>query len=245
MGIWLGPIGSGGVLDETDFSYTGQYKYQKSGGRFELAFLTSGTFISQKTIQADVCVVAGGQAGKAAGNSDGGASGAGGKGGQVKNYFSVTIQANTAYTVTIGASGENTSIETMVAVSGSGSDGGEAVTSGNEMVGNPGSPGNYAFDDANTLIWPGRKYGAGGGSGARNYCYGAGAGTWTSKEGGDGGETGAGKGGGKPNVGATSPTANTGSGGGGGGFNADYRNGASYTPTAASAGASGIAMIRG
>lgn len=76
------------------FTYTGSYKIHDEGnGNWFIEFLTTGVFTSKSTVLVDVCV---------AGAGGGGRLGGGG-GGYMNTVMSVTIKANTPYTITIGS----------------------------------------------------------------------------------------------------------------------------------------------
>lgn len=242
MGIWLGPISNNSFLQETDFSFTGTYTYKSVGNRWEVAFTSSGTLILNTPITVEMCLVAGGQSGVAATNSK---AGNGGNGGEVKT-ITVTLEAGTVYAVVIGESDKDTSIGDWIATSGNGAAGGELTnTSGQYYSGVDGDNGTYAFNDADTLIYPGVKFGPGAGSGSKSAYYATGL---VPRNPGNGGDTNGSKGG-TYNKPASSPPVNSGSGGGGGGLYIDYTvptaDPGHTAKTARSAGSTGIAFMRG
>ena len=135
---------------------------------------------------------------------------------------------------TVGESGEDSSIFNNTATSGT-------STALPGQVGNAagvntkGEDGFYAFGESTSLIFSGRKYGAGGGCGGNN-SYGNYA-TWAGST--AGGATGAGNGSNSTSAPAAA-TANTGAGGGGGYYS--VINGGIYG--AVGQGGSGIIIIR-
>ena len=88
------------VLDSAPkFTYTGTYEYiDDGGGNWRIKFLTSGVFTPLKTMTIDVFVVG-------AGGGGNGKYSAGGGGGYTKTAKSVVLEANTQYSIEIGASG--------------------------------------------------------------------------------------------------------------------------------------------
>lgn len=131
------------VFTSTDFTYTGTYTWIEDGGiNFRLKFLTSGVFTPKKNVKIDVFLVGGGAGGGAAGTGGRG----GGGGGRTLTHLSIELQANTAYTITVGAGGASN------ANGGTTSAFGYAISGGN-------TPGNAV---------PGGAGGSGGGAGARD-----------------------------------------------------------------------------
>ena len=217
-----------------DFIVTnGTYQYEEeisSNGRlnWELALL-SGTnatlmFNVLKT-PIDVFIVAGGKNGSCP---------RGGIGGGQVTLTQQALSIGQTYTFTVGESGEDSSIFNNTATSGT-------STALPGQVGNAagvntkGEDGFYAFGESTSLIFSGRKYGAGGGCGGNN-SYGNYA-TWAGST--AGGATGAGNGSNSTSAPAAA-TANTGAGGGGGYYS--VINGGIYG--AVGQGGSGIIIIR-
>lgn len=223
--------------------------YAASGSSWEAALLASGTLTVQRSCLVDLFLVAGGQPGsRGSGDATGGAGGAGG---ECVLVSSVWLRRGVSYAVTVGGSGEDTSIVGMglseSAESGQGSAGGlGAIVTGlsRTRAASAGTDGVYAYseDSDTTLIsdLTGKKYGAGGGGADAfnsSYVY-----ANSTSHGGSnaGGQTGGGSGGIPGQSGDTAATAgaaNTGSGGGGAWrkYNGDGTPGA---------GGSGIIMIR-
>ena len=110
MGLWFGPspAGASGTFTENDFSYSGSYRFATTGSAFELAFLTSGTLKLKKALTgASLFLVGGGDAGQ--GGTTHTTGNYGGNGGEVKTTSSLSLAAG-SYTVTIGGSGEDTTV---------------------------------------------------------------------------------------------------------------------------------------
>lgn len=226
------------------FTFDGSYKLNDEGnGNWNIEFLSSGTFISSRTLIIDVFVVGAGGGGRLGG----------GGGGYVRTVKSITLKANTVYNVIVGdgVAGERggQTIAFNVTAEG-GNPGGDDGTGGNgasggggwsngNVAGNGGSNGSDGENGSSAIggvgqhgsnneyntcafgVEDGRPYGPGGGGG--NYGGAGTAGNGGEVGGGDGGFEDAGEDG----------TANT--GGGGGGSNN------SSSPTK---GGSGIAIIR-
>ncbi len=226
-------IGAGKARDKVPplFSVTGgTYRYAQSVAadgkvNWEIALLSgsNATLNFQRVVDAvDVFLVGGGRS-AGAGN--------GANGGQRLTATGVSVSSGTNYAFTVGGSNGSTSIFGRTANSGSGSSGGIGGMNGGSTKGGDGA---YAFGASSSLVFSGRKYGAGGGGGGVNRRvaggYSAGAG---------GGETGGGAGSSQPTTSGVAGTANTG-GGGGGGFYDEY----TYTASAGGAGGSGIIIIR-
>lgn len=183
MGIWLGPITSSG-LTEDDFSFNGNYIFTVDPNdkrKWEL-FLESGnaeSLVFTKTPGlVDMFIVAGGQSGKQGDSGSAGpyyevTGGQGGYGGECKTVSSVRLFSGTNYSVTIGASNQNTSFIggglSYTAVSGEGSSGGVGGYSYDGESGDAtnGTDGVYAFNENSSTIitqkYAGHKFGAGGG----------------------------------------------------------------------------------
>lgn len=216
-----------------DFIVTnGTYQYEEeisSNGRlnWELALL-SGTnatlmFNVLKT-PIDVFIVAGGKNGSCP---------RGGIGGGQVTLTQQTLSIGQTYTFTVGAKNTDSSIFNHTATTG----GSTATPGGVNTAGanTTGQDGFYAFGESTSLIFSGRKYGAGGGCGGNN-SYGNHA-TWVGAT--AGGVTGAGRGSNSTSAPAAA-TANTGAGGGGGYYS--VVNGGIYG--AVGQGGSGIIIIR-
>ena len=166
----------------------------------------------------------------------GGAHGSGSNGGNGGTRLTLSGESkvavgNSAYTFTIGGNNEATTIFDQTAESGGGSAGGRGAGASRDAT--KGADGEYAFGNAASLLYSGRKYGAGGGGGGHNYRiyrYGA-----------AGGETGGGKGGSGGN--GADGEVNTGSGGGGR-YVDEYGGGSGGGGASSGAGGSGIIIIR-
>ncbi len=240
---------------EEDFTFTGSKTWVDDGdGNFRLKFLSSGTFTPKKKIKIDIFLVGGGGGGRnGIANSNAGAGGAGGYAGTWRN---ITLAANQAYTVTIGAGGaanggtggttsiSGPGIPTMSKAGGTpgvafyyggngGSGGGGSVGAGGSDGSNGGS--NYYGTGQGTTT---REFGE---AGAALYAGGGGSGGSISN-GAAGGDGGGGAGGSAPTYsgtayGGAAGTNNLGGGGGGGGST-------TKSGGAGAAGGSGIAVIR-
>lgn len=232
MSIVINMIGGkgGGGSAIPSFDYTGSYRINKSGSKWEIAFLTSGTLTLRGTLNGDIFLQGGGNNGEK--YTDQYFGGIGGKGGGRLTQRGISI-ARGAYTVTVGGSGTASSLGTYTTSGltngGAGGARGESSYGDSEwshriVNGGSGGQGQLAFGGEDCLIFPGRYFGAGGGGGGANYYGLASPGSGGTTGGGAGGSSGAGSPG----------TANTGSGGGGG-FN--QNNGG--------AGGSGIVLLRG
>ena len=212
----------------------GTYDYAQSVAadgtvNWELALLSgsSATLTFSRVVdQVDVFLVGGGKPGTS--DRDGG------KGGGRVTKLGVAVSAGTPYTFTVGGSNANTTIFEETAATGGGANGGTGAVLSTQAAATKGGNGAYAFGESTSLLYSGRRYGAGGGGGG--YF----AGNFTAN-GATGGTTGGGHGGDRShaNAASTGATANTGSGGGGRGWDASYNK--SYS---AGAGGSGIIIIR-
>ena len=240
------------VFTSADFTYTGTYTWIDDGGiNFRLKFLTSGVFTPKKNVKIDVFLVGGGAGGGAAGTGGRG----GGGGGRTLTHASIELQANTAYTVTVGAGGASNANGGTTSAFGYSISGGN--TAGNSCVGGAGGCGGGAGarDDyeqngkaggSNGSNGVSATYDAGGagqGMTTREFgevsgdLYGGGGGGGAyyknGRTGGAGGAGGGGAGGNSGNSGSNG-TANTGGGGGGSG----------YTTGIGGTGGSGIVVMR-
>ena len=238
---------------EDDFTFSGSYVFLDDGDHnFRLKFKSSGTFIPKKKLVIDLFLVGGGSGGRPGiANLRGGG---GGGGGLTGTWSSITLNANQAYPVFIGAGGGNNAsggtssfnsiysksggtipanANTYGAHGGSGGGGGDAGTGGSN--GSNGISSNYAggtgqgtntyeFGDSTLTLYAG-----GGGAGGGQYSY-NGAGIGGAGGGANGGAGAGGNG--------ASAAANTGGGGGGGGSDDDSTTGAGGS------GGSGICIIR-
>lgn len=233
MSIVINMIGGkgGGGSAIPSFDYTGTYRINKSGSKWEIAFLASGTLTPRRPMLCDIFAAAAGRSGgNASVDGPNYYGGAGGYGGARKTFRAVQLSAG-PIVVTVGENGGASSIGTYSASGTSDAApgrGGWVGTNGYQdenIDGVAGGDGALAFDGEDCLSFPGRKFGAaGGGAGGvkgSDYSYGA-----------NGGATGAGNGGTRSNGGDGG--ANTGSAGGG------ASNG--YSP---GAGGSGIVILRG
>lgn len=233
-----------GVFTNRSYEYSGQTDFRRSGSDYMFALLTSASggsvFRLLKSIaNADICLVAGGKPGGAGDYDVSTKQGKGGNGGEIVNVTGVYLPAGD-YTVTIGGSDGNTVLaapdgRTWTSRSGYGSTGG---------IGNgaAGDPGNYAWNDANTTLYPGWKFGAGGGHG---YIL---SNQYQEIDGGAGGSVGTasadttlGHGGTSAHPKGYDGLANVGQGGGGG---SRIWSGSYYDNYDGGAGGSGIILIR-
>lgn len=240
------------VFTSADFTYTGTYSWIDDGGiNFRLKFLTSGVFTPKKNVKIDVFLVGGGAGGGAAATGGRG----GGGGGRTLTHLSIELQANTAYTITVGAGGASNSNGGTTSAFGYAISGGN--TPGNVVPGGAGGSGGGAGGRDGYFLngAPGGSNGSAGGSleydsgGAGQgtttrefgetsttlYAGGGGGGAYYKNNGvgGAGGAGGGGKGGNSSNNGSDG-TANTGGGGGGSG----------YTTAIGGTGGSGIVVMR-
>ena len=255
----LGLFTVGGIFKSTDFTYTGTYTWVDDGNNnFRLKFLTSGTFTPKKKIAVDIFLVGGGGGGgNTADNSY--VSGAGGGGGYTGTWRNIVLNANQAYSVTIGAGGGSALAGGTSSAFGYGVSGAQGLTNnvwgghggcgggaaGYNSTNAPGNGGSDGSNGGNSDTRPGgtgqgtttREFGeagatlyAGGGGGAKKGDLGSGS---PNGYGGAGG----GANGAVDEGNGFSAAANTGGGGGGakGGYNGDHWGGW---------GGSGIAIIR-
>lgn len=243
-----------------EFTYTGDYEIVDDSdnaisdfvnwkSNWKIRFLTSGTLtftnLNGWDGKLDVFLVGGGGAGGQGWNS----AGAGGGGGYTKTVKAVTVTANVAYPIVVGAGGTVTS----TAKSG---DGGTTSAFGSSASGGSGGGG----INQDSVAWVGGNGGSGGADYPHRYggtdgsnasSGGTGQGTTTKEFGASDGKLYSGGGssgtniyGGETTIGAVdetagapgiTPPANRG-GGGGGSNHSSYNN--------ATAGGSGIVIIR-
>ena len=216
------------VLDSAPkFTYTGTYEYiDDGGGNWRIKFLTSGVFTPLKDMTIDAFLVGGGAAGGVANKSR--RASAGGGGGYTSTVKSITLKANTRYSIVIGAGGKPSTNADI----GNGGDttafskvvsGGRAGGSGTNAA-NGGDGGSGGGNVRYPNVYDGQSDGAGGTN------SGSGQGTTTREFGESGGDLysggggafmyGGSKGNGGPGGGANgneSAADNTGGGGGGNG----------------------------
>lgn len=250
MGIWLGPRGkpkakrppafiSTGVLG-TDYLYAEQ---TDSDGtvHFEIAVLKPCAFTFSRIVPVDLCLVGSGENGskgeyKTTNGYPDAIGGPGGAGGKILRALGVSLNTGTSYLINPGENGADTTAFGYSSANGTSgqSPGGRGArmwgTSYISYGADPGADGEYAFGEAVSLLFSGRRYAAGGG----------GAGCWNYDRGNsqaNGGDTGGGEGGTKAGHSGANGAANTGSGAGGG-----------YTYDSAlydgGVGGSGIVLIR-
>lgn len=140
-----------------------QPEWDAEGMDWMMAIPVSGTLtLSAGIPHADLCLVA---AGKPGNPGDGDRGSAGGNGGEVISLTDIALPAGT-YTVTVGASGQDTVLtapdgRSWTARSGYGEPGGGQAASS----GSAGSDGSLAWNDAATRLRSGWLYGASGGVG--------------------------------------------------------------------------------
>lgn len=128
-----GPATGGGAISAPiigeDFNWTGgDGTYQvidDGGGNWRIKFLSSGTFTPLKDMVIDVFLVG-------AGGGKGSVRCGGGGAGYTTTVRSITLAANTAYQITIGAAGKNSS-------TGDGTDGGTTSAFSTVAAGGKGS----------------------------------------------------------------------------------------------------------
>lgn len=206
----LGPYGQARDKVPPLFTVTGgTYEYAEETAadgtlNWELALLTgaNATLTFTRVVDyVDAFLVGGGQKGQA-----GGKGGNGGTRLTLSGENKVAVGTDT-YTFTIGGTDEATTIFDQTAETGGGSAGGTGA--GTSRGATKGTDGEYAFGNEASLLYSGRKYGAGGGGGGYNHR------TQGHMPGAAGGETGGGKGSSNGRVKPNPGEANTGSGGGG------------------------------
>jgi hypothetical protein len=238
----------------TDYTYTGTSEWiDESTLGFRIKFKSSGTFTPKKSVVIDLFLLGGGSGGK--GGQPNYEGGGGGAGGLTGTWTSITLNANQAYAVVIGAgggagaNGGTTSFNAAYSKAGGtlhpsyqygGASGGSGGGSGSKGAGGSnGSNGGagvvaggtgqgtntYEFGDATQTLYAG-----GGGAGGGQYSWQGAGGAGGAGGGAQGGYSGAGAG--------SSASANTGAGGGGGGSDDDSSTGAGGS------GGSGICVIR-
>lgn len=199
----------GNKLTVDDFNYeTGNYLFETSGDDWELAFLSSGSFKLEKTLSnLEIFIIGAGFNGTHKGGDSG--------------YFKTVTQPKLLageYDVIIGESNGAVSSIGDIAVSSEDPkrSGGAAAVPNAGTAGKNGTPGEYAFDSATSLIssLSGRKYGATGGGGAARGYNGT---TATYAAGGSGADYGSGAGGTLDinSINGGNALPNSGSGGGG------------------------------
>jgi hypothetical protein len=198
-------------LAESDFSYTGTYKFARDGRNWEIALLSSGTLKFLKNVGlVDFFVVSGGKDGDSI--SSWGSAGnlkacSGGKGGGRVTSEGVLMTKGADYAAVIGANEQNSSISgtgvSLSAAPGTGtfSFGGGGAESDRDAVDPdhtlPQYPmhGAYAYEKATDTVlisdFVGHKFGAGGGGGGCDQRL-----DGHTRSGGMGGDTGGGRGGG-------------------------------------------------
>jgi len=246
---------------QEDFTYTGAFTWIDDGnGDWRFKALSSGTFTPLKKIIIDVFMVGGGGAGKGTPDNTY-ISGAGGAGGYTGTWLNITLNANQAYPIVIGAGG-------LGVLGGAGNNGGSTSGFEHSVLGGYGATGtagaNGGTGGGAACYSPSYSGGAGGtngGNGLSSYTVSGGTGqNTTTKEFGEidgyvyagggggarhgqggsagvGGLNGGGAGGDAAYGSGRSATANTGGGGGGG---AGSYDGARYGGN----GGSGILIIR-
>lgn len=100
---------SGGRFDESCFTYTGTYTFEKNGSNWLLSLLTSGTLTLTKPAVSDLFLVGGGGAGGVNTTYESGyrnAAPGGGGGGGYTTTVKGTVLSVASYAVTIGAGGD-------------------------------------------------------------------------------------------------------------------------------------------
>lgn len=243
----------------------GTYAYREQAvgaddNNWELALL-SGTnakiTFAKTTGPIDVFLIGGGSPGSA-GTLNGyvAKGGSGGRSGKRVTRLNMTIQEGVGYSFSVGGPGNVTKIFGIESRTGTYTEGGDGAET--DMTNYPGTlipaenggNGEYAFGDASCLLFPGRKYGAGGGgggvSGQRTITHYEQGAAWQeviqqNAPGANGGDFGGGHGANTMSHEPGSGADNTGSGGGGAFFySTDNGNGSGARGT----GGSGIIIIR-
>ena len=259
MGIWLGPRGKPASKLPPEFTATGtlgtDYLYAEEEGEngtiyWEIAVLNPCAFTFSRVGNVDMTLVG---AGKKGGIGqcilDGGVlkadGGYGGDGGDVFRSTAISLSTGVSYLVNVGASnGAATTVSAGGETLYSSGDGASVAPGGRgarqyaqqaHVEAGNGDPGVEAFASGTSLLFPGVKFGPGGGGGAAASTA---AGTGYGR--GTGGVTGGGDGGDKDDRLGYDGAANRGAGAGGGfgGFNNGSYNGGGV-------GGSGIALFRG
>ena len=210
-------IGGGGGVPQ--FTYTGTYEYiDDGGGNWRIKFLTSGTFTPLKNMTADAFLVGGGGGGMTGEKNPADSNklaGSGGGGGNTVTVKSVTLTANTGYSVTIGAGGNVGADGSNTSAFGASAEGGKkGYKSGSYFYGGAGGSG------GGCQLGNGGSNGAAGANGSFG-IGGAGQGTTTREFGESTGDLYAGGGGGS--FYKTAPYSG-GAGGGGNGYAAGADN---------------------
>lgn len=203
----VAPLATGGNIVAND----GTYWYH--------AFLTSGAFTPQKELTCDYLVVAGGGGG---GNGQGGGGGGGGlrstvtaTGGGGSLPSARTFSSQVLYTVTVGAGGAGTAVNSAPGTSGSNS-----LISGAGFTTISTSGGGGGGGNTSQAIGSGKSGGSGGG-GSGDYATTGGSGTANEGYAGGAGEEGtsgnrpSGGGGGAGQAGIAGTSSNAGNGGNG------------------------------
>lgn len=251
MGVWLGPT-SGKFKKSSDYIFTGSHEfYSDTTGNWEIVLKSSGNFLFKKKPGAiDIFLVGGGGKGQDGYGTNSGATangGSGGSGGQVKTVFNVEIIHNINYSITIGASDQDTTGFGQRAIGAGGVTGGygsHSTLGGGGSACAAGTNGSLAFGEPNTLAGKNILFGAsGGGAGsARTDDY-------AGQDPKNGGITGGGRGGAAdPYHGGSAENGspgqvNTGAGGGGGAA-VVYKDQYYVQGASGGTGGSGIIIIR-
>lgn len=245
-----GPVGS---LNTPLYDYTGtKPTYKEDGnGNWEIVLTGDCTIRFRRLLQrVDICLVAGGKPGSAGkGNMADALGGNGGDGGEVKNIYGFSPEIGKSYACKIGKSGENTSAFGYTAATGKGSAGGTGAHQNSTSLAHDnataGADGVYAFGTADTLVWPGYKFGPGGGAGAARIPA---LGYWSTAS--DGGMGWIDPRSGNPNTGGGNGTHAAGnkgdpnSGGGGAGGASDHYNSSTEKNYSGGPGGTGAVLIR-
>lgn len=231
MGIWLGPMGkpkdklppkfvTAGV-EGTDYLYATETDPDGTV-HFEIVVLNPCAFTFQRVQNVDVCLVGSGESGESGVDEDTEyipdvIGGSGGSGGKILRVANIQLTTGLQYLLNPGVNGADTT--GFGYSSANGTDGQGAGGKGARIWGpsyisydaDPGSSGEYAFGSSYSLIFPGRKYAAGGGGGG---CWNTPNNRGNSNA--SGGESGGGDGGTFNSRNGTNGDPGTGSGGGGG-----------------------------
>ena len=156
------------------YTFTGEHEfYDEGNGTWRIEFLASGTLVVNMDVDIDVyCVGGGGGGGRCQwGDYYGGTcGGGGGGGGYTSTVGSVSISANTAYSIDVGSGGPAPSLTTYDSMGGApGSNGGASTAfniSANGGIGGSQTQGTYNGGHK------GQAGGNGGSGGGGGSCYG-------------------------------------------------------------------------
>ena len=147
------PFDNNKILSTDDYTYTGSSQLVQEDDGWKLKFLTSGTFTPNKDLTIDTFLVGGGGSGcenAAKVNSttyifsNYGVAGAGGGGGYTKTQVAISLVANTAYPIVIGAGGAATTSSSKMGNNGGASSGFNTSAAGGQCGSQIAPNGNYS-----------------------------------------------------------------------------------------------------